>query len=124
MNQNQLKLDAEELQILRDFERGEFASIKNFRAEKRQLEAAARKTLQKGKRINMRISARDLEKDSKTGGRGRDTLPDPHCQHFTQVRDRPTQGDEIIGVKKWYQQQPPEPNVDHILPHFKCADWH
>ena len=65
MNQNQLKLDEEELQILRDFERGEFASLKNFRAEKRQLEAAARRTLQKGKRINIRISARDLEKIQK-----------------------------------------------------------
>ena len=62
MNQNQLKLDKEELQILQDFERSEFESIKNFRAEKRQLEAAARRTLQKGKRINIRISARDLEK--------------------------------------------------------------
>lgn len=65
MNQNQLKLDEEELQILHDFERGEFESIKNFREEKRQLEAAARRTLQKGKRINIRISARDLEKIQK-----------------------------------------------------------
>jgi predicted DNA binding CopG/RHH family protein len=62
MNQNPLKLDEEELQILRDFERGEFESIKNFKEEKRELEAAARRTLQKGKRINIRISARDLEK--------------------------------------------------------------
>ena len=65
MNQNQLKLDEEELQILRDFERGEFESIKNVREEKRQLEATARRTLQKGKRINIRISARDLEKIQK-----------------------------------------------------------
>ena len=62
MNQNQLKLDKEELQILHDFELNEFASLKNFRAEKRQIEAATRSTLQKGKRINIRISARDLEK--------------------------------------------------------------
>ena len=40
----------------------EFASIKNFKEEKRQLEATARRTLQKEKRINIRISARDLEK--------------------------------------------------------------
>jgi len=65
MNQNRLQLDEEELQILHDFERGEFESIKNFRAEKRQLEAAAGRTLQKGKRINIRISARDLEKIKK-----------------------------------------------------------
>jgi predicted DNA binding CopG/RHH family protein len=62
MSRNPLKLDKEELQILGDFERGEFESIQNFRAEKRNLEAAARKALQKDKRINIRISARDLKK--------------------------------------------------------------
>lgn len=61
MSRNPLKLDEEELQILDDFERGEFESIENFRAEKRILEAAARRTLQKDKRINIRISSRDLE---------------------------------------------------------------
>ena len=62
MSRNPLKLDEEELQILSDFERGEFESIENFRAEKRSLEAAARRTFQKDKRINIRISSRDLEK--------------------------------------------------------------
>jgi len=56
-----LKLDREELQLLDDFERGEFESIRNFRQEKRRLEAAARATLRKNKRINIRISDRDLE---------------------------------------------------------------
>ena len=62
MSRNPLKLDEEELQILGDFERGEFESIQNFRAEKRSLEIAARRTLQKDKRINIRISSRDLER--------------------------------------------------------------
>jgi hypothetical protein len=31
MSRNPLKLDEEELQILEDFERGEFESIENFR---------------------------------------------------------------------------------------------
>ena len=61
MSRNQLKLEEEELQILQDFERGEFESIKNFREEKRRLEQAARRTLQKGRRIKIRLSARDLE---------------------------------------------------------------
>ena len=61
MSRNQLKLDEEELQILQDFERGEFESIQNFREEKRRLEQAARSTLQKDRRINIRLSARDLE---------------------------------------------------------------
>ncbi len=55
-------LDKEELQILEDFERGEFKRIPNFQAEKKMLEDAARKSLQKDKRINIRISSRDLER--------------------------------------------------------------
>ena len=99
MNQNQLKLDAEELQILRDFARGEFASLKNFRAEKRQLEAAARRTLQKGKRINIRISARDLEKIQKRAvaeGIPYQTLIASTLHKFVTGQ----LGDEIISVKK------------------------
>ena len=56
-----LQLDREELQLLDDFERGELESIRNFKQEKRRLEAAARTTLRKNKRINIRISDRDLE---------------------------------------------------------------
>ena len=58
---NSLKLDEEEVKILRDFERGELTSINNFKEEKRQLEEAAHNFLQKDKRINIRISSRDLE---------------------------------------------------------------
>jgi len=65
MNRNKLQLDEEELQILRDFEQGEFESLQNFREEKRRLEGAARRTLQKDKRINIRLSSRDLEKIQK-----------------------------------------------------------
>ena len=62
MKKNTDKLDAEEKQILEDFERGEFKRISNFKAEKKNLEEAARNTLQKDKRINIRISSRDLER--------------------------------------------------------------
>jgi predicted DNA binding CopG/RHH family protein len=55
-------LDKEERRILEDFERGEFKRIPNFTAEKKALEDAARKSLQKDKRINIRISSRDLER--------------------------------------------------------------
>ncbi|MDY6844582.1 MAG: CopG family antitoxin [Thermodesulfobacteriota bacterium] len=65
MKNNRLKFDEEELQILRDFERGEFESIRNFREEKGKLEEAARNTLQKDKRINIRISSHDLERIQK-----------------------------------------------------------
>ena len=57
---NSLKFDREEMKILQDFERGELASINNFKEAKRQLEEAAHEFLQKDKRINIRISSRDL----------------------------------------------------------------
>ena len=57
---NALKLDEEEVKILQDFERGELNSINNFKEAKRQLEEAAHDFLQKDKRINIRISSRDL----------------------------------------------------------------
>ena len=57
---NPLKLDREEVKILQDFEHGELTSINNFKEAKRQLEEAAHEFLQKDKRINIRISSRDL----------------------------------------------------------------
>ncbi len=65
MSKNKLKFDEEELEILRDFERGEFESIRKFQNEKRQLEEAAENTLKKNKRINIRISSRDLTRIQK-----------------------------------------------------------
>jgi len=62
MKKNPMKFDSEELKILQDFECGEFHSIRNFQSEKQELEEAARSTLQKDKRINIRISSRDLER--------------------------------------------------------------
>jgi len=62
MKKAKIQLDEEELQILRDFEAGELESIRNLTGEKRKLEETACHTLQKDKRINIRISSRDLEK--------------------------------------------------------------
>lgn len=62
MKKKEMRFDEEELSILDDFERGEFESIQNFRHEKQVLEDAAKNTLQKDRRINIRISSRDLEK--------------------------------------------------------------
>nr|VFK67435.1 MAG: hypothetical protein BECKUNK1418G_GA0071005_11428 [Candidatus Kentron sp. UNK]VFK72793.1 MAG: hypothetical protein BECKUNK1418H_GA0071006_11398 [Candidatus Kentron sp. UNK] len=52
---NDMQFDREELQILQDFERGEFQRIGDFEAEKRKLEAAARDTLKKGREIDIGI---------------------------------------------------------------------
>ena len=59
---DQPHLDEEEHRILQDFEREEFKRLRNFKQEKQRLENAARKTLQKGARVNIRVSGRDLER--------------------------------------------------------------
>jgi predicted DNA binding CopG/RHH family protein len=55
-----LKLSKEEKQILQDFELGEFKSVLTPK-RKKMLRAAAEETFKKNKRINIRISSRDLE---------------------------------------------------------------
>lgn len=57
---SKVKLDAEETEILRDFEAGEFKSVLTPQ-RKKQLAEAAEETFKKDKRINIRISSRDLE---------------------------------------------------------------
>lgn len=47
------KLDAEERQILEDFEKSDLKKVARFKTEKATLEQAARRTLQKDKRINI-----------------------------------------------------------------------
>jgi predicted DNA binding CopG/RHH family protein len=64
-----IKLDKEEEQILKDFERGDFKPIASSRKEKKELEEVARRTFIKDKRINIRISSRDLEKLQKRAAR-------------------------------------------------------
>jgi len=69
MKKRNMQFDEEELRILQDFEQGEFESIRNFRDEKRKLERSARNTLKKDRRINIRISSRDLERIQKRAAR-------------------------------------------------------
>lgn len=52
--------EAEEKKILESYERGGWRTAKNLKGEARLLRAAARNTLQKDKRINIRMSSRDL----------------------------------------------------------------
>jgi len=54
------KLGKEEKEILKEFEAGEFKSVLTPR-RKKMLQAAAEETFKKDKRINIRISSRDLE---------------------------------------------------------------
>lgn len=53
-------LDSGEKKLLESFERGEWRPIKHREAEAAKLQRYARNTLQKNKRINIRLSERDL----------------------------------------------------------------
>jgi len=55
-----LSLDREEREILESYERGEWVTSKRREAEVAKLRRAARNTLRKNKRINIRLSDRDL----------------------------------------------------------------
>ena len=57
---SEIKLSKEEKEILKEFEAGEFKSVLTPR-RKKMLQAAAEETFKKDKRINIRISSRDLE---------------------------------------------------------------
>jgi predicted DNA binding CopG/RHH family protein len=50
-----------EQEILASFERGEWKPVRNQKGEIARLRAAAEATLLKNKRVNIRISSRDLE---------------------------------------------------------------
>lgn len=56
-----IKLDSYEKSILKDFEAGEFVSVKNKTSILKEHALAAKKTLKKDKRINIRLSGIDLE---------------------------------------------------------------
>jgi predicted DNA binding CopG/RHH family protein len=54
------KLTKEENEILKSFENGEWIPVKNISKRKAELMKYARNTLKKDKRLNIRISERDL----------------------------------------------------------------
>ena len=55
-----LKLTPEELELLASYENEEWQSVKNISEEKERYQAYARAAFRKDKRINIRISERDL----------------------------------------------------------------
>jgi len=54
------KLSGEEKEILESFEKGEWVPVSDFPKRKKELIECARNTLRKDKRLNIRISERDL----------------------------------------------------------------
>jgi len=57
----EIKLEKEEKEILDSFERGEWKRVKNLKAEIKKHQEYARRTLKKDRRVNIRISSKDLE---------------------------------------------------------------
>ena len=56
-----VKLDKEEQELLDTFERGEWKSVKNLKGEIKRHQQYAKNTLKKDRRVNIRISSKDLE---------------------------------------------------------------
>jgi predicted DNA binding CopG/RHH family protein len=56
-----IKLDREEKELLKSVENGEWRSIANVEKEKKRFQGYARATLRKNKRVNIRVTQRDLE---------------------------------------------------------------
>ena len=56
-----MKLTKEDQDLVASVEAGEWKSVRNLLGEKRRYAMIARHTLRKDKRINIRISQRDLE---------------------------------------------------------------
>ena len=55
-----LKLDKEEQDIVASFERGEWRSVPNLEQEKKKYQEIAAATFRKDRRVNIRISSKDL----------------------------------------------------------------
>ncbi len=55
-----LKLNKEEKEILKSFERGEWKPVKNMKQELKKYAEYARATIQKDQRINIRMTSKDL----------------------------------------------------------------
>ena len=58
---NDKKLDSDEREILDSFERGEWKPVEDLESEIRRHQEYARNSLKKDKRVNIRISSKDLE---------------------------------------------------------------
>ncbi len=56
-----VKINKEEQDFLKSFERGEWKSVNNLENRKSDLKNYARTTMRKDKRVNIRISERDLK---------------------------------------------------------------
>ena len=55
------KLDKDERELLESFENDEWVSVDGFESKKNEYQTIARNTMQKNRRINIRLSEKDLD---------------------------------------------------------------
>ncbi len=70
-----IKLDSYEKSILKDFEAGKFKPVKNKTSLLKEHSLIAKQTLKKDKRINIRISSKDLQILQNKSSQSRFTIP-------------------------------------------------
>ncbi len=58
---NDINLDPEEMDILKSYESGEWRSVNNLDTEVKRYQEYARTTFRKDRRVNIRISSKDLD---------------------------------------------------------------
>lgn len=82
---NTIHLDVEEKKLLRAFERGEFVSVNNIDKRQKEISQAAKNTLAKNKRINIRMREKDLlliKKKAEKHGLPYQTLINTILRHY------------------------------------------
>jgi len=67
------KLDRKEKELLESFERGEWKSVRRLESERGRYQTFAESTFKKNRRVNIRISEKDLEAIQKAGVRIQET---------------------------------------------------
>jgi predicted DNA binding CopG/RHH family protein len=86
-----MKLDAEEKDLLESVEKGESKPSAGGRRERAKYSRYAKATFRKDRRLNIRLSSKDLEAIQKAGARRGVAVPDADLEPAAQVRRRPTQ---------------------------------
>lgn len=61
MKKKTIKFDSEEQEILKSFENNEFKSVPDLKKQIKKYSSYTKSTIKKDKRLNIRISERDLE---------------------------------------------------------------
>jgi predicted DNA binding CopG/RHH family protein len=87
-----MKIDADEKELLESVERGEWKSTGGGKRERARYARYAKATFRKDRRLNIRLSSKDLEAIQKRAPRGGSALPDVDLEPVAQVRLRPAQG--------------------------------